>query len=267
MITVIVGNHNFILQPTIFPDGTSQVWKLPQDILQCSSVSIDWRFESEREIIDLLSLRKLIKHQNVSLHVPYLPYARQDKDVTNESTFNLVVFADLINSMNFTTVSSVDAHNAKRTAKLIKRFINIPASDFHSDVIESSEPDFIVFPDKGAADRYHDSGTAHIPKVVCDKTRNQLTGAITGHEIVEGNPFNRTDLFNTKFLIIDDLCDGGATFVSVAKLLKSANTPVYVDLCVTHGLFSKGRDHLLANGIDKLYTTNSLTKNEDGYKV
>ena len=265
MITVIAGNHRYPLKPTIFPDGTSQVWKLPEDVLQCSSVRVDWRFEHEREIIDLLSLRKLLKNQNISLHVPYMPYARQDKEVSNTSTFNLEVIADLINSMKFTTVSSVDVHNPKHTKQLIKRFINVPVSDFHADVISSSEPDFIVFPDSGAADRYHDSGTAHIPKIVCEKARDQLTGNIIGHKISGGNLKYVGN--PTKFLIVDDLCDGGATFISVATILRSANTPVIIDLCVTHGLFSKGREHLLTNGIDRLYTTDSLTKNEDGYRV
>ncbi len=269
MITVISGNHRYTLKPTIFPDGTSQVWKLPQDILQSSGVTVDWRFEHEREVMDILSLRKLMSKQAIDLHIPYLPYARQDKEVSNSSTFNLEVFADLINSANFSHVTSVDAHNPKRTSQLIKRFINVSASDFHAEVIESSEPDYIVFPDAGAADRYHDSGTAHIPKIICDKVRDQSTGEILGHSVlsIEGitKYIGRRD--NCKTLIIDDLCDGGATFISVAKMLKADRMYTIVDLCVTHGLFSKGVDHLLTNGIDRVYTTNSLIKNGDGYDV
>jgi ribose-phosphate pyrophosphokinase len=132
-------------------------------------------------------------------------------------------------------------------------------------VIAISKPDYIVFPDAGAADRYHDSGTAHIPKVICDKVRDQLTGAITGHKILSGTP--EITRYGVNFLIVDDLCDGGATFISVAGMLHKMSTFITVDLCVSHGLFSKTREHLLANGISSIFTTDSLTKNEDGYKV
>jgi ribose-phosphate pyrophosphokinase len=263
MITVATANSSYVLKPTIFPDGTSQVWKLPEDILLSSSVDIDWRFESEREVLDLLSLRKLLGPlAAVSLHVPYMPYARQDKEVSNSSTFNFEVIADLINSMNFYKVSSNDVHNPLKAGSLIKNFVNIYPTEFQEYVIKASEPDYIVFPDVGAQDRYNEDLNQY-SHIVCDKTRNQLTGEITGHKVVfkdEGKPGKR-------FLIVDDLCDGGATFLSVAKLLRSQDHNIKVDLCVTHGLFSKGQELLLANGIDTVYTTNSLTRNKDGYKV
>ena len=265
MITLISGNYRYPLKPTIFPDGTSQVWKLPEYVVRSSSVNVDWRFENEREIVDLLSLSKLLNNQLNTLHVPYLPYARQDKEVSNASTFNLEVFADLINSLKLSHVTSVDVHNPTKTENLIDNLVNIKVDDFHYEVVKATRPDYLVFPDAGAHDRYRGSIVdINLPSIVCDKTRDQLTGQITGHKIVHQDG----SLTSAKrFLIVDDLCDGGATFISVARMLRDVNPDVKVYLCVTHGLFSKGRDTLLANGIDGVYTTDSLTKNEDGYKV
>jgi ribose-phosphate pyrophosphokinase len=70
-----------------------------------------------------------------------------------------------------------------------------------------------------------------------------------------------------KVLIVDDICDGGATFIRAARALRAIEPDVEVGLCVTHGIFSKGRQHLLDNGIDKIYTTNSLLKNDGNYEV
>jgi ribose-phosphate pyrophosphokinase len=266
MITVIAGNHRYPLSPTIFPDGTSQVWKLPEDVLQCSSVTIDWRFEYERELIDIMSVGRLLSGQHVVLHIPYLPYARQDKATENTSTFNLSVLAQILNSGSFNLITSYDTHNTERARELIRHFQNLSPYDFHYETITSVEPDYIVFPDAGAAHRYDEYGLYFVntAKIVCDKTRDQLTGQITGHEITQ---FDTLDVTPKRFLIIDDLCDGGATFVSVAKMLRQKYSDIRVDLCVSHGLFSKGRETLLANGIDNLYTTNSLIKNEDGFNV
>lgn len=55
-------------------------------------------------------------------------------------------------------------------------------------------------------------------------------------------------------LIVDDICDGGGTFVGLAKELRAAGaTRVY--LYVTHGIFSK---RLPLEGIDHVYTTDSF---------
>jgi len=48
----------FVVKPTIFPDGTSQVWKLPLDGL--NYVKIKWQFESEGEIVHLDQLMHLL---------------------------------------------------------------------------------------------------------------------------------------------------------------------------------------------------------------
>jgi ribose-phosphate pyrophosphokinase len=42
-------------------------------------------------------------------------------------------------------------------------------------------------------------------------------------------------------LIIDDICDGGKTFLELGKKLKELGAKSVL-LHVTHGIFSKGRD-------------------------
>ena len=261
MIKVTTKTNELTLKPTIFPDGTSQVWKLPDWMAEARDFDITWNFESEREVIDLLSLRKLSPNSNWDLHIPFLPYARQDKAISNQSTFNLEVLADLINSLGCRKVTAVDAHNPGRTAELIKNFVNVDAADFQKEVVDKTDPEYIVFPDAGASARYKPLRTV----LVCEKDRDQLTGAILGHKFT--NTTWAPHYKASRFLIVDDLCDGGATFVSVAKMLREIFPEAWVGLCVTHGLFSKGREALLTNGINEIFTTNSLTKNEGDYKV
>ena len=50
------------------------------------------------------------------------------------------------------------------------------------------------------------------------------------------NEINPADV---KILIVDDICDGGMTFIKVAEVLKNFGTK-QIDLAVSHGLFSKG---------------------------
>jgi ribose-phosphate pyrophosphokinase len=264
-----VNGH--LIKPTIFPDGTSQVWNLPDKILNTKVLQIDWRFEAEREIIDLYSLRKLLrKDAAIHLHVPFLPYGRQDKGVSNDSTFNLRVFADLINGLEFAEVTSVDVHNPSLTRDLIRNFRNEEMYFIHHATVTLLSPHFIVFPDYGARKRYlpitsREGRYCGIPTMTFEKVREQSNGNITGHRMVDGESYECKP--NTRFLILDDLCDGGATFLSVAKTLnqKYENSHT-INLFVTHGIFSKGREVLEKAGI-KLFTTNSLCKNTDGIEV
>lgn len=54
-------------------------------------------------------------------------------------------------------------------------------------------------------------------------------------------------------LIVDDICDGGATFLKIAKELPNTNLYLYV----THGIFSKGLGDLSRYFI-KIFSTDSF---------
>lgn len=250
MITIFRGSKSHVVVPTIFPDQTSQVWKLPEWALSESGkqVHVTWNFENEREIIDLLSLERLCDF--TVLNIPYLPYARQDKGATNNSTFNLSVFADLTDLLDV-DIKTFDVHSSE-AEYLIVDLKNTSPKSFHKKVIEKVNPNYIVFPDLGAFNRY--PNLRHLPNIIFEKTRNQKTGEITGHKMVKSQKIKSGD----SFLIVDDLCDGGATFISVSNALHAIQENIRVDLCVSHGIFSKGVDVLHKAGINEIWTTNSL---------
>ena len=83
--------------------------------------------------------------------------------------------------------------------------------------------------------------------VECMKERDVKTGALTNFKTTT------QDLTNQTCFIIDDICDGGGTFIGTAKMLKEKGAKKVV-LIVTHGIFSKG-SHL--DFIDEIYTTDS----------
>lgn len=106
--------------------------------------------------------------------------------------------------------------------------------------------DYVVAVDKGAVHRA-ESIAKHFgaPVIYCDKKR--VDGKVVGHELIAGAEF---DTANKTFWVVDDLCDGGATFISVAKLLREHYNFHDLNLYVTHGLFSKGKEELFQH-----YTT------------
>jgi ribose-phosphate pyrophosphokinase len=93
--------------------------------------------------------------------------------------------------------------------------------------------------------------------VFCSKKRDPLTGHLSGFEIKNYNPNPNAD--GQDLLIVDDICDGGGTFVGLAKELRKAGAKK-VYLYVTHGIFSKG---LPLEGIDRVFTTDSYSNDWD----
>lgn len=247
-----------IVKPTVFPDRTTQVWKITENnphLKYAPELKVTWEFEQEAELIHLAQLKMLLDNINPkavkTLNIPFLPYARQDKQVSDSSTFALAPFARLLNTMEWDAVLVFDPHS--NVEKLINRSFAIQPYKEIQQALGLIESDIIVFPDEGAWGRYR---LLTMPHSACalSKTRNQLTGEITGMKMSSGF---FTDVSNRRCLIVDDICDGGGTFVLAAKLLYKSGAK-QVDLYVSHGIFSKGVDVLHNAGIKNIFTKEGL---------
>ena len=239
------------VNPTIFPDGCSQVWKLPDFVFydQYQVYTIIWDFEHEAELFHVLQLSDLIgktRYKNCNLFMPYLPYGRQDKKAGNDRTFALNTLLDILNKHStLGVISTLDAHNSLVLGNVIK---SIQPTAQIKYAIDAVKPDLIVFPDAGAAKRgYNIQG---LESIVLDKKRNQLTGEIEGLEYT-GN----VRVGDKSLLIVDDITDGGKTFIEAAKLLKDLDA-TGISLYTSHMLATKGTKVLKDAGISRLFDKN-----------
>lgn len=230
---------------TLFPDNTSQVWKLNSNLLNCEWVDVHWNFQTEAEFMQLAQLKWLLNEMNVeaNLYLSYLPYGRQDKEVSNVTTFALKPFADLLNYLKFNKVYCLDPHSVTADL-LIKNFVRLPIVEYVNKAIDEIKPTTLAYPDQGARDKYELLFNQEF--VSAEKVRDQSSGNITELKF-------RGWVDSKKVLIIDDICDGGKTFVEFAKQLygKGAES---VHLYVTHGIFSKGFSELKDANIKSIYT-------------
>ncbi len=237
--------NGHVITPTIFPDKTSQVWKIDHKFFLKYQNVITWEFEAEAEFMQVAQLKTLLDLNydlDTILELPYLPYARQDKVIINESTFALYPFAHLLNSLGFSKVQVFDPHNTELTKLLIDRVeIEMP----NVEPLLKKLKALPVYPDEGAANRYEDSHSIH--KVLhCEKVREPLTGAITYLKVIG-------KVKKKSYLIVDDICDGGRTFIEVANKLYCMGAKE-VHLYISHGIFSKGLTPLRNAGIKRIFT-------------
>lgn len=255
------SGEEHIVVPTVFPDGTSQVWKLPENFYGAPAIHIVWYFESEAEFMQLIQIQYLLDYSHAgiikTLFIPFLPYGRQDKKISNDNTFALRPFFDfLTGNYRNTLITTLDAHNKEPIKNCIDS--RSPAKYILKSLIHS-QADLVCYPDAGAKDRYNH--LVPMDNVVADKVRDQSTGQITGHKLIDTGKVSSQDMIQGKtVLIVDDICDGGRTFTSMAKMLLESGAK-NVDLYVTHGIFSQGYDVLKKAGIRNVYTTNSIIGN------
>jgi len=232
---------------TMFPDNTSQVWKLPEQLLNKTNyVYVTWEFSHEGEFMHLAQLKMLLDKYNFrsDLSIKYLPYARQDKPISNDTTFALYAFARLLNTLEFSRVYLQDPHS-----KVAERMINNSVVDYYEKEIKQTfdltNSDIMCYPDSGARNKYSIL-FPYITAIYGEKDRNPLTGWIEKYNL-KGDPKGKS------VLIVDDICDGGMTFILLTKELLKAGAKE-VNLYVTHGIFSKGLGCLKESGINRIFT-------------
>ena len=211
---------------------------------------IDVRLKTSDDVMGLLMLtdavRRLYGSTDIDLVCPYLPYARQDRVAYPGEALAAGVLCRLLNAQDYRSVEVWDAHSDVSLA-LLDRVRHRPASDFATRI--TSHQDVIVAPDQGAMKRA--GGVARMVQaqmVTAEKVRSTDTGEITGTKVHSG-PIGSRD-----FLVVDDICDGGRTFIELAKVLRPLTTGK-VKLYVTHGIFSAGFD-VLRPFIDQVFVAN-----------
>lgn len=104
----------------------------------------------------------------------------------------------------------------------------------------------LISPDGGVLQKIYKvaSYLQNYDVIECSKSRTVKTEKLSGFKVYSD------DLNGKAYLIVDDICDGGGTFLVLSEELKAKNTGKLY-LVVSHGIFSKGFDKLLFNR--KLY--------------
>jgi ribose-phosphate pyrophosphokinase len=70
------------------------------------------------------------------------------------------------------------------------------------------------------------------------------------------------DVENEECLIVDDICDGGRTFLEIAKILKARGASS-IELYVTHGIFSNNAIEKLKPYFDKVYCYHTFLEDSE----
>lgn len=219
------------------------------------------------------AIRRISPSVEITAVIPYFPYARQDRVCNKGEALSASVVAAMINSLNLESVVVLDPHSdvtpavlnnvrIVKQADILKRLIEKHIRNYFVNFTNSgaiiqqpttiSPKELTIFaPDQGAY------------KKVIGIAKDLNFGGF-GHAIKDRNPQTMEieriqisgDVKGKNVLVVDDICDGGRTFVELAKQLRAEGVES-LQLFVTHGIFSYGIETLLDH-YDRIFTTNSF---------
>lgn len=218
---------------TLFPDNQPHIDLL--DVAEGDDVEVVIRLNTSVDVLHLLQIADALDNigaRKASLVITYLMAARYDRSMRFGDSVDLRVIAKLINSCGFAKVLVFDVHSDTALA-LIDRSRNIS----NQVLVEAyDKPNAILIcPDAGAVKKVekYSFWNPRIKNVVhCVKKRNLNTGTV---QLTLLDPHD--DCVDENCVVIDDICDGGATFLAIAGQVVKPKT---LTLIVSHGIFSKG---------------------------
>ncbi|WP_313689806.1 ribose-phosphate diphosphokinase [Achromobacter mucicolens] len=266
-ITAVIEGQRLTDTPAAFrfPGGEMQV-TIPAGLREQADAAREFRIhallKSADDVMQLLLLTDALRRLNpavpVHLDMPYVPYARQDRVCNPGEALGAAVFCKLINDQQYATVTIVEPHSDV-TPALLARVRVVDAAAFLKKALAA--PAFaqgvtLMAPDAGARKRVQALAKALGVADVryAEKVRDPQTGRITETRVPDDIPAQPV-------LVVDDICDGGRTFLELAAALRGkSRQPLY--LYVTHGIFSKGLTELKANYAE-IFTAYDWTRTED----
>lgn len=249
------------LSPFTFPAGEAHTKREEQREIEKIEIAI---IQPSAESIhdDLFQLAMwndtLYLHEHETWRVlilPYVPGARADRG----TPWGADVYTDFIAKLDLDQIIIFDPHSPVVVELLDNENLTVVNSDELFDQVTMravlNQYNGIIAPDKGAVERATAvAQIANLPVFTATKHRDEATGKLSNFSI-EGLEEDGI------YLIVDDICDGGGTFLGLAEA--SGLQYGSLDLYVSHGVFSKDALFNLSLKFEYVYTTNSYAPLRD----
>lgn len=232
-----------------FPDGEVQITL--GEFSRKDNVEVRCRITNAEELFLVKQVFDILDRNEIvyDVFISYLMGMRMDRVMDFDRPFTLKVVADILKSSKARSFDVLEPHSG-RTINLL--------GTAHEPVIEQIVPKELseyqlVFPDAGARERYEDFFYYGLDPdtIFCSKVRDVKTGKISSIQV--DNPEKISD---RPMLIVDDLCDGGGTFVGVAEAIRAIKPDVKLNIKIIHMVNPRGIENLSKN-FDHVWFTNS----------
>ena len=243
----------------IFPDGESKITlqKIPKKsvilVVQSTYPPVDTNM---LQAISIISQVRKISSRTFAI-IPYMGYARQDKQFLSREVITMSVVAKMLQSAGAKKVIVIDIHS--NTA--LNHF-NIPTENVSAvpELVKyfkklNLKNPLVVSPDAGGSLR--SKKFASLLKsdfIVLKKHRDRKTGRVSIHT-------TKVDVQGKDLIIVDDMISTGGSVIKAAQFLKKQKCKRVFVAC-THGLLVGDAEKKIRKaGVSRIISTNTIPGN------
>lgn len=241
-----------------FPDGEVQITL--EEFSRKDSIEVRCRITNAEELFLVKQVFDILDRNEVvyDVFISYLMGMRMDRVMDFNRPFTLKIVSDILKSSKARSFDVLEPHSGRTV-----NFLGIKHEPVIEDIIPKEISHYqLVFPDTGAKERYEPLFYFGFDpdSIFCSKVRDVKTGKILRIQV--DNPEKISD---RPMLIIDDLCDGGGTFLGVAEAIRAIKPDAKLSIKVIHMVNPKGIENL-SKTFDHVWFTNSY-KDWNGFKA
>jgi ribose-phosphate pyrophosphokinase len=245
----------------IFSDGESKI-RLPSLYNKHCIIVQSLYPPIDRHIIQLLMIIHKCKSDNASkitVIIPYMAYARQDKAFLEGEIISISVLADLIQNCGTNEVITVDIHNELSLSYFSIIIKNISAIPILAEFLlnnKNIENPIIVSPDEGGKIRAKKIAELLNLQMLClKKTRDRDTGLVSIEEKLD------LAVHGKDVILIDDMISTGKSIVKACEVLKKNKIRKIIVLCTHALLLDNALEIIMEAGVHEIISTNSIPNN------
>lgn len=240
----------------IFDDGESKI-TLNGEISKERAIVVQSIYPPvDTNLIQALSLISKAKETSseVIAVIPYMGYARQDREFLPGEIITMKVLGKLFKGAGASKIISVDIHSMvgfKHFAIKTKNVSAIPELVQYIKKLSLKNP-LVVSPDQGGKERAKEFakelGSEYI---ALEKTRDRKTGKV---QIKTKN----IDVANRDLVLVDDMISTGGSIVKATQFLKKQKCKRVYVACTHALLMNDAEKRIKKAGVTKIFSANTI---------
>jgi ribose-phosphate pyrophosphokinase len=249
-----------IIEPElkIFSDGESKLRFPSVNNKHCIIVQSLYP-PPDKHIIQLLMIIHKCKKDNASkitVIIPYMAYARQDKAFLEGEIISVGVLAQLIENFGVNEVITVDIHNEVSLSYFSINTKNVTAIPILAEYIKNKvtlDKSFIISPDTGGITRANKfAQLLNLPILCLKKKRDRETGCVS----IDENIGMKVAGMNA--ILVDDMISTGESIVKACEVLKKQKIGNITVSCTHAILVDNAFEKIINAGVKEIISTNSV---------
>ena len=240
----------------VFPDGESKITinQIPKKsivvVVQSTYPPVD------SNLLELLSIVSRVQKFSSKVYavIPYMGYARQDREFLGGEIVTIGVVGKLLKAAGVKKILTVDIHSKIALKELKISSENVSAMDVlvkHFKKLKMKEP-LVVSPDMGGQERAEKfANLLKTDFIALKKHRDRKTGKVN---ILS----DRVNVKNRDLVLVDDMISTGGSIVKATQFLKKQKCRRVFVACTHALLVNDAAKKIKKAGVSQIVSTNTI---------